>query len=197
LAARFSASGIFGKRLNVIPGENETLPDGRVALLQWLGSLPLDSLSLAIDITEGVRGALRFSPDSGAREILEKLSEGDSSEENLPVSLFNFRGEGLEELIEFSIKPSGEGASLYEAEIETSDPLHDLVGDWKFFASPEAYGDEFVLLVGATSDDVEKSRAALNEAPELVWGDTDEWGRTPCWWGGRARTGLTACCWKR
>lgn len=138
--------------------------DGLIShsLRDWLMSTPLSSISLALD-SRGGHGAVAFSPESErARKLLAVLERGEIPEGNLLADLLGVTmTEDLEEDLVLIIRRVHDDEKLYEIDIKSFGVVYDNLGDFFAYGYVVKYGDDFILLVGADPEYIEKAREAL------------------------------------
>ena len=171
-ASRFAGSFFLDELLDIHPV--------RDALIAWLENFPVKSVSLVrglmIDDEDTFQGAVRFSED--AQELLAQLAKGEEieDEEIFMASLLGLpEEESLRELFSLAIEPSFEKEKFYEIEINLSSfpavfpgGFPGIFADWEFWASVEKSGEEFILLIGSSVEDVEKARGAFKDGKKRM-----------------------------
>ncbi|MCL1940609.1 MAG: hypothetical protein FWG09_01595, partial [Synergistaceae bacterium] len=112
-------------------------------------------------------GAVRF--EEGKREILAKMAalagddDADDKFGEFLFSLFGFPASPFEKAARFDVYI--EEPNIYKVYMTYKGyPIPGLYGsDWRFFASVEKSGDEYLLLIGSEPEEIARARAALKD----------------------------------
>ncbi len=137
----------------------------------WLKNTPIKSVSTVKGVMyedeDIFQGELRFKPDKNVQVLLKKLAEGAEVDENFMYSLLNFpEDEDLRSMAELSI--SLDEDKVYDVEFKAYAPLSDFLEDLEFKASAVKDGDDYILLIGSSAEDIAKAEAALKDEKERL-----------------------------